>query len=89
MRQSPQIRFDGEGLDLQIHTRNLGPAVFLMIAGAVAELSKTDVSVVTQLQPSRNQQAVDIDTSLALELEEQVYHTGIAGPAAQDPAAAR
>jgi len=53
----------------------------------LAELGKTDVSALAQLQSGGDHQAVNIHTSLALELEQHVHRAGVICAAAENPAA--
>src|ERR1035437_10956323 len=78
---------DGGGLDLQVDAGNIGTALLLVVAGALAEFSKTDVPALAQFQAGGDHHAVNINAGLPLELEQHIHGAGIVCSAAENPAA--
>jgi hypothetical protein len=58
----------------------------LLVARALAKLGKPGVPVLAQFQSCRDKNTVNIDTSLALELEQHRYFACVVGATAQHPA---
>ena len=80
-------RLDWKSLDFKVDAGDVGSAILMAVAGALAEFSKADVPVLTELQPGRNEDAVDVDAGLTFELEEHIDCSGIVGAAAEHPTA--
>jgi len=66
---------------------NLGAAILLVAAGALAEFSKANVTVLAQFQAGGNHHAVNIDAGLPLKLEQHIHGACIVCSAAENPAA--
>ena len=81
------IHFDWERLYFQIDAGNLGAAIPQAVSRALAEFSQADMSELAQLKPRRNQNTVNLQTSLPLKLKQHAHSTGIVGAASQHPAA--
>ena len=77
-----------KGLDFEIDAGDLRAAILLVAAGALAKLGEADVPVLAQFEAGGNEHAVDVEAGLALELEQHAHRAGVAGAAAQNPAAA-
>ena len=75
-------------LDFQIDAGDIAAAFLGVAARALAEFGETHVAVLVQLQAGGDEHAVDIEACLALEFEQHAHHAGVAGAAAEDPAAA-
>ena len=80
-------QLDGKGLDLQVDAGNLGAAILLVAAGALAEFGKADVPALAQFQAGGDHHAVNIDAGLPLKLEQHIHGAGIVCSAAENPAA--
>ena len=75
-------------MNFEIDAGDLCTAVALIAASALTEFSKSNVSIWAKFDTRRNEHAVNVDASLALEFEEHVYSAGIVCSAAQNPAPA-
>src|SRR5579863_3565471 len=80
--------FERECLDLELDAGDLSGAVGEMAARTLAQLSETDVAGLAELNARGDDHGVDVDAELALEFKEHGDGAGVAGSAAEHPAAA-
>lgn len=84
----PAREGDGDGLDFEIDAGDFGAAFLGAAAGALAEFGETNVAVLAEFKAGGDQDGIHVEACLTLELEQHVHGAGIAGAAAENPAAA-
>ena len=74
---SRHAQFNRKGLYLKVDARDLGAAIALTAAGALAKLGEPDVARLAELKPRRNQDAIDIDAGLPFKFKQHADSAGI------------
>ena len=75
-------------MNFEIDADDFSAAVFVMAAGALAELGEAQVGELAELEADGDEDGVHLDAALALEFEEHVDQAGVGGAAAEHPASA-
>ena len=78
----------GESLDFEVDAGNVVAAFLGVAASALAKFRETNVAVLAEFKTGGDQDCINIKTGLALKLEQHAHGAGIAGAAAENPAAA-